>query len=86
MSGAAALAAYAGELTVHSWDLALAIGRADLLDPALAEAALPAYQAFVPAAPRGGDIPFGPVVEAGPDAGPYERLAAWTGRDPHWNA
>ncbi len=81
--GAAALGMYIGELTVHSWDLAQALGRTDALDPALAELALPAYHCALPAEPRGGErIPFGPVVEVGADAGPYERLVAWTGRTP----
>ncbi len=84
VSGASALASYVGELTVHAWDLAEATGQVGRLDPALAEVALPAYQAKVPAEPRGGDIPFGPVVHVGPDAGPYEQLVAWTGRDPKW--
>lgn len=84
VDGASAAASYIGELAVHAWDLAVATGRADLLDPALATAALPAYQAKIPAEPRGGEIPFGPVVEVGLDADPYERLVAWTGRDPQF--
>ncbi len=84
--GANAAASYIGELSVHSWDLATAIGRLDLLDDGLATAALPAYLEKVPAEPRGPAIPFGPVVEVGPDATPYERLVAWTGRDPRWAA
>lgn len=84
--GASAAASYIGEFSVHSWDLASAIGRLDLLDDALATAALPAYMEKVPAEPRGPEIPFGPVVEVGPDATPYERLVAWTGRDPRWAA
>jgi hypothetical protein len=31
---------------------------------------------------RGGDIPFGPVVDVPPDAGPYAQLAARLGRHP----
>ncbi len=84
--GASAAASYIGELSVHSWDLASAIGRLDLLDDSLATAALPAYMEKVPAEPRGPEIPFGPVVEVGPHATPYERLVAWTGRDPRWAA
>lgn len=84
--GASAAASYIGELSVHSWDLATAIGRLDLLDDSLATAALPAYMDKVPAEPRGPEIPFGPVVEVGEDATPYERLVAWTGRDPRWAA
>lgn len=84
--GASAAASYIGELSVHSWDLAMAIGRLDLLDDTLATAALPAYMDKVPAEPRGPEIPFGPVVEVSQDATPYERLVAWTGRDPRWAA
>ena len=84
--GASAAASYIGELSVHSWDLAMAIGKPELLNDALATAALPAYMEKVPAEPRGPEIPFGPVVEVGPNAGPYERLVAWTGRDPRWAA
>ena len=84
--GASAAASYIGELSVHSWDLATALGKADVLNGALATAALPAYMEKVPAEPRGPEIPFGPVVEVGEDATPYERLVAWTGRDPQWAA
>ena len=84
--GASAAASYIGELSVHSWDLATALGKADVLNDALAIAALPAYMEKVPAEPRGPEIPFGPVVEVRPDATPYERLVAWTGRDPRWAA
>ena len=82
--GASAAASYIGELSVHSWDLAMALGTTDALNDALATAALPAYMEKVPAEPRGPEIPFDPVVEVGPDATPYERLVAWTGRDPRW--
>ncbi|ADB31299.1 hypothetical protein Kfla_2223 [Kribbella flavida DSM 17836] len=78
--GAGAVAAYSGELTTHSWDLATAISREDLLDPALAEAVLPTVQQFIPADPRGGPIPFGAVVPVPADATPYVRLAGWMGR------
>ena len=84
--GASAAASYIGELSVHSWDLATALGTPEVLNDVLATAALPAYMAKVPAEPRGPEIPFGPVVEVGPDAAPYEPLVAWTGRDPRWAA
>jgi len=86
VDGASAAASYIGELSVHAWDLAAALGRTAELDDRLATAALPAYMAKVPAEPRGPEIPFGPVVEVGEDASPYERLVAWTGRDPRWAA
>lgn len=83
ITGAQAIGAYAGELATHSWDLATALGRAGELDERLAEATLPATMAKIPAEPRD-QIPFGPVVEAAPDATAYERLVAWQGRDPGW--
>lgn len=82
---AAAIGGYVGELTVHAWDLARATGREDVLDPALAETALPIYHQILPTElPRGGDIPFGDVVDVPTDASAYDRLVAFTGRDPQW--
>lgn len=80
--GAGMLGMYAAELIVHGWDLASATGAADSLNSALAEAVLPVYQQVLPAELRGGEMPFAPVVEVSDDAGAYERLVAWSGRDP----
>ncbi len=82
LPGAAAIGAYTGELTTHSWDLAKATGRLDQLDDELAVQVLAMVRQFLPAEPRGGDIPFGPVVPVADDASPYDRLAAWQGRTP----
>ncbi|WP_029136599.1 TIGR03086 family metal-binding protein [Nakamurella lactea] len=84
--GADVLASYVGEMTVHSWDIAVATGRLEQLDPELATVALSTYRRKVPAEPRGGQIPFGPVVPVSDDAAPYARLVGWTGRDPQWVA
>ena len=73
------------ELSTHAWDLSTAIGRADVLDPGLAELALVAARRFLPAQPRGGPIPFEPPVEVAADAPAYDRLVAWLGRDPQWS-
>ncbi|MEJ2863888.1 TIGR03086 family metal-binding protein [Actinomycetospora flava] len=73
---------YVQELTVHAWDLGAAIGRTAGLDDALALAVEDTARQVLPAAPRGGDIPFGPPVAVAADAGPYERLVGWLGRDP----
>ncbi|MFN8191014.1 MAG: TIGR03086 family metal-binding protein [Nocardioidaceae bacterium] len=83
VTGAQAIGSYVGELATHSWDLAMALGRSGELDESLAEAALPAILAKIPAEPRD-QIPFGPVVEVGPEASPSERIVAWQGRDPGW--
>ncbi|GAA0590968.1 TIGR03086 family protein [Kribbella sandramycini] len=80
--GAAAAAGYVGELTMHAWDLAKALGRQEQLDDELAVYVLPLMQRALPEHPRGGPIPFGPVVPVADDASPYDRLAAWEGRQP----
>jgi uncharacterized protein (TIGR03086 family) len=80
--GRAAGWGYVRELAVHAWDLATALGTVDALDPELADAVVDRVRTALPAEPRGGDIPFGPVVEVPDDAGPYDRLVAWLGRDP----
>ena len=82
LPGAAAIAAYTGELTTHSWDLAKATDRTAMLDDSLAEHCLPLVKQFIPAEPRGGHVPFGPVIEVAPDAPAYDQLVAWEGRRP----
>ncbi len=81
--GRGAALAYTEETTAHAWDLATALGRADLLDERVGEVAAQAARRFIPDADRG-QIPFGPVVPVADDAPPYVRLAAWLGRDPAW--
>ncbi len=83
VQGWQAIGSYAGELSTHAWDLAVATGRVDQLDDSLAAAVLPGVRQYIPAE-RGEHIPFAPVVEVGPDASAYEQLVAWEGRDPGW--
>lgn len=80
--GRVAVSAYVQELLTHGWDLARATGQPTELDPELASWALDVAHRILPPEPRGGDIPFGPVVPVPPDAAPYARLAAWLGRQP----
>lgn len=82
---AAAVASYVGEVAVHSWDLAVATGRPELLDPALAGPVLAAARDRIPREGRE-HIPFGEVVDVPEDAPAYDRLVGWMGRDPHWRA
>jgi hypothetical protein len=49
-------------------------------DADTAVATLAAARTILPAAVRGGEVPFAAVVESAPDAGPTERLANWAGR------
>lgn len=82
LPGHAAVGAYAQEAAVHGWDVARTLGREDELDIGLAEATAPIGREKLPAEPRGGRIPFGPVVPVPDDADAYTRLVAWTGRRP----
>ena len=80
--GRIAVSGYVQEITVHGWDLARATGQPTELDPELASWVLAVAQAILPPEPRGGEVPFGPVIPVAPDAGVYARLAAWLGRQP----
>ncbi|MBV9846748.1 MAG: TIGR03086 family protein [Kutzneria sp.] len=79
VSGRMAVWGYLNETLVHGWDLAVATGQGGEADPRLAEAALAVVEEFLPAEPRGGAIPFAPVVPSSAGAGPTERLANWSG-------
>ncbi|NLU76269.1 TIGR03086 family protein [Streptomyces sp. HNM0575] len=79
MPGRFALAGSVMEATAHSWDLAQALGRQDLLDPGLAGFALAVARRAVPEE-RGEGVPFGPALSAPEDADDYGKLAAWLGR------
>ncbi|QKW20260.1 TIGR03086 family protein [Kitasatospora sp. NA04385] len=80
--GAAAAVIWTNELVLHGWDLAQATGQAvDWPAEALA-APLAAMERAVPAEPRGGRVPYGPVVPVPADAPGIDRLAGWYGRRP----
>jgi uncharacterized protein (TIGR03086 family) len=76
--------AYVPEVVTHSWDLAAATGRVGTLDPELGAAALEIAGEVLPADRAAAAEWFGPVVAVSEASGPYERLAAWMGRDPAW--
>ncbi|NMD57427.1 MULTISPECIES: TIGR03086 family metal-binding protein [Tsukamurella] len=79
--GFAALGMYINETLVHGWDLAVATGQnPEFPEAALPEGVLSVVKQVLPAEFRGGDVPFGPVVEPREGAGPTERLANWNGR------
>ncbi|WP_328536551.1 TIGR03086 family metal-binding protein [Streptomyces sp. NBC_00344] len=79
--GRAAVGGYLMETVTHTWDLTRALAHPLPLDPELADAVLPLARQVLPAARRGGDVPFGPVVSVPEDADVYDRLAAWLGRE-----
>ena len=94
-TGADVLASYVSELTVHTWDLAVASGQDPDWDLAVVEAAL-ASRDFLPAENRldlyaeisaqmGLEevaVPFAEAITLPDDASAIDRLVAWTGRDP----
>ncbi len=94
-SGADVLASYLSELTVHTWDLAMATGQQPDWDDGVVDAAL-ASRDFLPAEDRralfeevsaamGLDevaIPFAEAVPVADDAPAIDRLVAWNGRAP----
>jgi uncharacterized protein (TIGR03086 family) len=79
----AALGVFVGEFVTHSWDLAAATGRADLLSDDLGTRALAMVTARIPRSPRA-HTPFKDVVPVPGNAPVYDRLAGWMGRDPAW--
>jgi uncharacterized protein (TIGR03086 family) len=84
-SGATLVNMYLAELATHTWDLALATGQLDRLEPSLAASALDGARAMIK--PEYRDMvatgsPFGVEVPSPPDADDWERLAAFMGRDP----
>jgi uncharacterized protein (TIGR03086 family) len=82
LPGSVALGIYTTEVTLHTWDLATATGQTPTWDPAVLASSLAAMGRAVPAEPRGGAIPFGPVVDVPAGAPPLDRLVAWYGRRP----
>ena len=84
-TGAALVDMYLAELAAHAWDLARATGQIDKLDPCLALPALEGARAMIKPQYRNmvePGAPFGAEVSPPPGADDWERLAAFTGRDP----
>lgn len=79
--GTEALWGFLNETLVHGWDLAIATGQEPEAAPEVVEPMLAVADQILPAQPRGGQFPFGPVVEPAEGAGPTERLANWSGRE-----
>jgi uncharacterized protein (TIGR03086 family) len=84
-TGATLVDMYLAELAAHTWDLAWATEQLDRLDPSIAAPALEGARAMIK--PQYRDmiepgVPFGAEVALPAGAGDWERLAAFTGRDP----
>ena len=86
LPGRVALATYTGEVTTHTWDLAMATGRTVSWDDDVVSAALAASRAILPSGQRPPGIPFASEVVVPDDAPLIDRLVAWQGRDPGWRA
>lgn len=70
----------AGDVLVHTWDLARATGQDERLDPQRVTEALAGMEPMVDALVASGH--YGPPVEVDPDADEQDRLIALTGRTP----
>lgn len=80
--GAVAAVIYTNEFVLHAWDVVKATGQSPEWDAAMLAAPLAVMKQAVPAEPRGGHVPFGPVVEVPDDAPAIDRLVGWYGRRP----
>ncbi|MGH9092717.1 MAG: TIGR03086 family metal-binding protein [Acidimicrobiales bacterium] len=84
-TGATLVDMYLAEMAAHAWDLAAATGQLGSLDPALAGTALEAARSMLKPEYRDAmepGSPFGQEVAAPDGASPWERLAAFMGREP----
>lgn len=82
MPGGIALSIYVCELTIHTWDLARAIGVQPEWHESDVAKCVEVLQFGIPAEPRDADIPFGPVIEVADDAPSIHKLVAWVSRQP----
>ncbi|MCU1367178.1 MAG: hypothetical protein JWN39_2817 [Ilumatobacteraceae bacterium] len=94
MPGAAVIMIYTSEVTVHTWDLAVATGQSPAWDDDVIAIGLAAMQRGLPAEGRmerfgviAGQVPavqppFRDAVRVDPRAQPIETLVAWCGRTP----
>ena len=80
--GAVAAVIYTNEFVLHTWDLAKATGQSPEWDETVLAGPLAAMHRAVPREPRGGQVPFGPVVDVPEDAPAIDRLVGWYGRTP----
>jgi uncharacterized protein (TIGR03086 family) len=72
------------EVAIHGWDVAMATGQDYHVDDEVAEAVLAHMASFAAAGPVEGL--FGPAVEIGYGATPFEQALALSGRDPRWRS
>ena len=83
-SGSEYLSQLTSDVTIHSWDLAQAVGADDRLGPALVTFVSEFLSPQVDAWRSAGA--FGPEVDIGADADEQVRLLAQTGRSSDWSS
>ena len=75
-----------GDLLIHSWDLARAIGADEVLPPVAVEATMGGLQHVPPELLRGhnplGQAMMGPAIDISDDASLQDRMLAYSGRRP----
>jgi uncharacterized protein (TIGR03086 family) len=84
MTGAQALEIYANEVSVHTWDLAVATGQRPAWDDAVLTRAAAALERELPAGADRTGAPFAAAVAVSTDAPAIDRLVAVNGRRPDW--
>ncbi len=77
--GSFALSMHAGDNLIHGWDLAIATGQDDRMDPDCARFALDTFQQVLPRQGSRGKH-FASAIVTGEDADVQTRLLAFTGR------
>lgn len=75
---------FTGDVFMHTWDLARAIGLDANLDPRRCTELLDGLAPIEDILRNSGQ--YGPRVTVAEDAGPEAKLIAFIGRDPHWQS
>jgi uncharacterized protein (TIGR03086 family) len=86
MTGAEALAVYANEVTVHTWDLAVATGQRPVWDDDVVRRAAVAFERELPPGADRSEAPFDPIVAVPEGAPAIDHLVGLNGRRPDWAA
>lgn len=74
---------YTADVFMHTWDLAVATGQDDRLDPGYCGVLYDGMRPIEQLLRDSGQ--YGPAVPVPDDAGAQERLLGFIGRDPHWS-
>jgi len=84
LPGAVALLIYINEISVHTWDLAIATDQQPAWEETVLATAYAAIRRGLPAEGREDpELPFDAVVDVAADAPLIHQLVTWNGRDPY---